>query len=171
MAPNVCLELKPWYHREHFDGYNDIENQAERLQNVTTAFLPMWVVCSPGSLETKVFRSPLTRGATNSQIACKTFYRLTKQKTSPILLFWPCRITAVHSKTRSEGGLSITTSSPFQVGCVVQGETIDLYAQTHHLTRVRDNMRSEGFVGFAAGSFEYSGVSKVQFRNFQLWTP
>src|SRR5450432_3046978 len=65
-------------------------------------------------LFTKVFRSPLTRGTTNSQIACKTFYHLTTQKTSPMLLFWPCRITAVHSKTWPEGGLSITTSSPFR---------------------------------------------------------
>ena len=43
-------------------------------------------------LRTKVFRS---------LIACKTFYRQTCAKTSPILLFWPCSMTASHSKTVS----------------------------------------------------------------------
>src|SRR5712691_6472970 len=46
-------------------------------------------------LRTKVFRS---------LIACKTFYRQTCAKTSPILLFWPCSITASHSKTVSQSG-------------------------------------------------------------------
>src|SRR6266576_11880 len=44
-------------------------------------------------LRTKVFCS---------LIACKTFYRQTCAKTSPILLFWPCSITASHSKTVSQ---------------------------------------------------------------------
>jgi hypothetical protein len=43
-------------------------------------------------LRTKVFRSI---------IACKTFYRQTCAKTSPILLFWPCRITSAHFTTGS----------------------------------------------------------------------
>src|SRR6266581_5277827 len=46
-------------------------------------------------LRTKVFRS---------LIACKTFYRQTCAKTSPILLFWPCSMTASHSKTVSQSG-------------------------------------------------------------------
>src|SRR2546423_1745228 len=37
-----------------------------------------------------------------SLMACKTFYRQTCAKTSPLLLFWPCSMTASHSKTVSE---------------------------------------------------------------------
>ncbi len=35
MVPNVCWEQKPWYHNQHFDEYEDIEDQAERLQDDT----------------------------------------------------------------------------------------------------------------------------------------
>lgn len=31
----VCMELKPWYHHQHFDDYEDIEEQAGRLQDDT----------------------------------------------------------------------------------------------------------------------------------------
>lgn len=34
--PGVCMELKPWYHHQHFDDYEDIEDQADRLQDDTT---------------------------------------------------------------------------------------------------------------------------------------
>lgn len=33
--PNVCMEMKPWYHNQHFDEYEDIEDQSERLQDDT----------------------------------------------------------------------------------------------------------------------------------------
>src|SRR5438874_12688606 len=56
-----------------------------RVSRKLTPGLSVW--------RTKVFRS---------LIACKTFYRQTCAKTSPILLFWPCSITAAHSKTRSK---------------------------------------------------------------------
>lgn len=35
MVPNVCWEQKPWYHHQHFDEYEDIELQADRLQENT----------------------------------------------------------------------------------------------------------------------------------------
>src|SRR5579864_5056360 len=50
-------------------------------------------------LRTKVFRS---------LIACKTFYHQTCAKTSPILLFWPCSMTASHSKTVSQEIMQMT---------------------------------------------------------------
>src|SRR2546428_13564784 len=56
-------------------------------------------------LRTKVFRS---------LIACKTFYRQTCAKTSPILLFWPCSITASHSKTVSNRGQFIQTRKVYR---------------------------------------------------------
>lgn len=34
-TPAVCLELKPWYQRQHFDDYEDIEEQSERLEDDT----------------------------------------------------------------------------------------------------------------------------------------
>jgi hypothetical protein len=34
-TPAVCLELKPWYQREHFDDYEDIQEQSERLEDDT----------------------------------------------------------------------------------------------------------------------------------------
>src|SRR5437899_5712648 len=49
----------------------------------------------PSVLRTQVLRS---------LIACKTCYRQTCAKTSPILLFWPCSMTASHSKTVSQSG-------------------------------------------------------------------
>lgn len=35
MVPNVCLELKPWYQGQHYDYYENIESQADRLQEDT----------------------------------------------------------------------------------------------------------------------------------------
>jgi hypothetical protein len=32
---NVCLELKPWYHRQHFEDDENIEEQSERLEDDT----------------------------------------------------------------------------------------------------------------------------------------
>lgn len=34
-VPNVCFEMKPWYHRQHFEDAEDIEEQAERLEDDT----------------------------------------------------------------------------------------------------------------------------------------
>lgn len=34
-GPAVCLELKPWYHREHFEDFEDIQEQSERLEDDT----------------------------------------------------------------------------------------------------------------------------------------
>lgn len=34
-VPEVCWELKPWYHHQYFDEYEDIEDQADRLQDDT----------------------------------------------------------------------------------------------------------------------------------------
>jgi hypothetical protein len=34
-VPEVCMELKPWYQHQHFDEYEDIEDQADRLQDDT----------------------------------------------------------------------------------------------------------------------------------------
>jgi len=31
-----CLELKPWYHHQHYDDYENIEDQADRLQDDTS---------------------------------------------------------------------------------------------------------------------------------------
>ena len=34
-VPNFCMEKKPWYHHQHFDYYEDVEAQADRLQDDT----------------------------------------------------------------------------------------------------------------------------------------
>lgn len=34
-VPNVCMELKPWYQHQYYDEYEDIEAQADRLQDDT----------------------------------------------------------------------------------------------------------------------------------------
>ena len=33
--PDYCMELKPWYCNQHYDQYEEIEDQAERLQEDT----------------------------------------------------------------------------------------------------------------------------------------
>jgi hypothetical protein len=33
--PNVAMELKPWYHHQHFDQYEDINDQAYQLEDDT----------------------------------------------------------------------------------------------------------------------------------------
>lgn len=33
--PEYCMELKPWYHNQHYDEYEEIEAQADRLQDDT----------------------------------------------------------------------------------------------------------------------------------------
>jgi hypothetical protein len=35
-TPEYCVELKPWYHNQHYDEYEHIEDQADRLQDDTT---------------------------------------------------------------------------------------------------------------------------------------
>lgn len=34
-APAICLELKPWYQREHFEDQENIQEQSERLEDDT----------------------------------------------------------------------------------------------------------------------------------------
>jgi hypothetical protein len=34
--PAVCMEIKPWYHHQHYDEYEDIQDQADRLQDDTS---------------------------------------------------------------------------------------------------------------------------------------
>lgn len=34
-VPCFCMEQKPWYHCQHFDYYEDVEAQADRLQDDT----------------------------------------------------------------------------------------------------------------------------------------
>lgn len=34
--PAYCVELKPWYHHQHFDEYEDIKDQSDRLQDDTS---------------------------------------------------------------------------------------------------------------------------------------
>ncbi len=70
----------------------------------------------------------------------------------------------------AQGGITVTVGTSLQIGCVVQGRNLDVYAYGQRLTQVADNLRSEGAVGIVAGSYENSFVSEVQFRNFQLWT-
>lgn len=36
LKPEYCMELKPWYHHQHFDEYEDIRDQADRLQDDTS---------------------------------------------------------------------------------------------------------------------------------------
>lgn len=33
--PAVCIEQRPWYHNQHYDEYENIEDQADRLQDDT----------------------------------------------------------------------------------------------------------------------------------------
>jgi hypothetical protein len=35
-VPSYCMELKPWYHHQHYDEYEDIETQADRLHDDTS---------------------------------------------------------------------------------------------------------------------------------------
>lgn len=35
-APNFCMEMKPWYHHQHFDEFEEIEDQAYQLQDDTS---------------------------------------------------------------------------------------------------------------------------------------
>ena len=34
-VPEVCWELKPWYSHQHYEEYEDIETQADQLQDDT----------------------------------------------------------------------------------------------------------------------------------------
>jgi len=34
-VPCFCMEQKPWYHHQHFDYYENVEAQADRLQDDT----------------------------------------------------------------------------------------------------------------------------------------
>ena len=82
------------------------EAEAERPQNVTTAFLiALSRLLSLSAVRTKVFRS---------LIAYKTFYRLDLAQNFPILLFLPRRVAAVHSKTWSHGASFSTLISRWQ---------------------------------------------------------
>ena len=38
-TPDFCMELKPWYHCQHYDEYEEIEEQAERLP---AHYEPLW---------------------------------------------------------------------------------------------------------------------------------
>ena len=38
LLPNVCIEMKPWYHHQQYDEYDkeDVEDQSYRLQDDTS---------------------------------------------------------------------------------------------------------------------------------------
>lgn len=71
----------------------------------------------------------------------------------------------------AQGDISVIGGTPLQIGGIVRGSNLDMYANAQSLVQVKDNLRSKGSVGIAAGDGERASRSEIQFRNFQLWTP
>jgi hypothetical protein len=71
----------------------------------------------------------------------------------------------------AQGDISVTVGTSLQIGAIVQGSNLDIYANAQHLAQVKDNLSSEGLISITVGDWEHAPPCEFQFRNFQLWTP
>jgi hypothetical protein len=70
----------------------------------------------------------------------------------------------------AQGEVPVSVGTPLQIGAIVRGSDLGIYANAQPLAQVKDNLCPQGNVAIAAGDWEHAPPFEVQFRNFQLWT-
>lgn len=80
-------------------------------------------------------------------------------------------VTAMKKIPLAQGDISVIGGTPLQIGGIVRGSNLDMYANAQSLVQVKDNLRSKGSVGIAAGMGNVPLAPRFNFAIFSSGLP